>query len=103
MGVLSRKVNQVQIILAVEGRARSLCPQCHLQVYSIIYNDVEGILELLDLVSIAHHLNFLFVIWLEDAMSLYDFPNALLVLGESSILSQHRRLIPNCYPLDVIL
>jgi hypothetical protein len=54
---------------------------------------MKSITVLSDVIGAAYDLNLSFIVWLEDSMSLDNFPDAFFLFGESSVLSWNFGLI----------
>jgi len=54
---------------------------------------VESVLEFLDFISVAHYVNYFVFVWLKDAVSLNNLPNAFFVFGKGGVLCVNLRLI----------
>jgi hypothetical protein len=91
--VLAAEVHGAQLRLAVESRSRTLRSECDLEVHTGVDDDVERVLEFLNLVGVANDFDFSLVVRLKDTMSLNDLPDALFLLGESSVFGWDLRLV----------
>jgi len=95
VGVLSSEVDVSKILLTVQRGADTFGGQTDFKVNSIVDDDVEGVLEFLDFISVAHYVNHFVFVWLEDTVSLHDLPDAFFVLCKGSVLCVNLRLITN--------
>ena len=103
MSVLSAKINELEIVFAVERSAKALRSKRHLQVDSVIDDDMESVREFLGLIRITDHINDFFFVGLENPMTLNDFPNGLLKLGEGGVLGVNFALIANSNSFVIVL
>jgi hypothetical protein len=103
MRVLSSKVNVFEVLLAVQGRALTFGLKVDFEVHTIVNDDVQLVLELLNLISVATNIDNLLLVGLKDAMALDDLPDRLLVLGEGSELGVNLRLVGDADLLIVVL
>lgn len=93
MSVFRLKVDKAETVLAVESRACSFGPESYFKINSVVDDNMESILEFLNFVSIANHVNLTLIVWLKHSVPLDDLPDALLVFGEGCVLSWNLRLI----------
>jgi hypothetical protein len=96
MSVFGAEVDLAQVSLLTEkcGTLAS-SSQSNFKVLTIVDDDVKRVSELHDFVSIANYLNLSFFIRFQLTISLYDFPNSVLQLRESRVLSYDLRFVVN--------
>lgn len=99
VGVLSTKIDvpggSIHQWLAPESMPCTFGKQVNFQINTIVYDDVQLVLELLNFVSLADNIDNLLLVGFQDPVALDDLPNAILVLGESSEFSVDARLVRN--------
>ncbi len=100
--IFGSEVDVFQILLAVQRGTDTFCCQTDFEVNAVVNDDVEGILEFLDLISVAHYVDDFIFVWLEYAVSLYDLPDAFFVLGKGSVLCIDLGLVTDFDFLGVI-
>jgi hypothetical protein len=105
VGVFSSKVDVLALLqlFAEESIPGAPRMQIDLQVDSVVDDDVEFVLELLHLIGIAADINHLLLVGLEDAVALDDFPDGLLVFGESCVFGVDLGLILDSDLLILVL
>jgi hypothetical protein len=93
MSILSAKIDCLQNLLTEKCGSFSSCFKLDFKINTIVDNDVKSITVLCDVIGVTHDFNLTFIIWLEDSVSLNDFPDALFLFGESRVLSWNLGLI----------
>ena len=102
MSILSAKVNLVEVIFAEQSGPGTFRPQCNFQVNAIIDNNVQSVLKLLHLVSIAHNIQLLLLVRVEYPVSLHHLPHTLLILSECCVLRGYLRVILDDQLLHIV-
>lgn len=102
MSILSTEIDVCKILLAVKSRTDTFSLEINLKICTIVYDNVQGVVELLDLICIANNVNHFVFVWLKHTVSLDNFPNAFFIFSKSGVLSVDLRLVANLYLFSVI-
>lgn len=87
VSVLGSKVNHAHWNLGVESVTGSTGTKLNLYIHAVVDNDMESVLELLHFIRNTTHGDGLLLLGLDDTIALDDFPDAVAILCEGSVLS----------------
>ena len=104
IGVLRTEVDVVHcIVLYKESVSSTLGLKLHLNIHTIVDNDMKRVLEPLDFISNATHSDGLLFLGLNDTIPLDDFPDGILIFGERGILGINLTNICNFECLALVI
>lgn len=88
--------------LAREGVSNTFSSEVNLFVLTVVDDNVKGVLEFLNFISITDHLDHLGLVGFEDSMALDDLPDTLLQLCKGGVLGFDLRFILDADSLGVV-